>query len=206
MSSKIIKQINRNTQKCIEIHRSATQHYENKYVVVNHHCQGYAYSLPADKLQGTRELVSSWMFKKKTTKCGILSLIEVLQHATRVVQQGRTFLSRISHLQAALSFYYQRDLATSTIKLYHVGQKRYIQFCIQHNLTTSPTTELILLSFAAYLAKTQHNTSYHKSIHLCHLQISYHLDQVNREQAYSLPARVHLPFTTQIMQKINNYY
>ena len=65
----------------------------------------------------------------------------------------------IIHLQAAVSFYYQRGLANSTIKLNHVYQQRYIQFCIQHNnLTTFPTIELILLSFVEYLAK--HNITH----------------------------------------------
>ena len=64
----------------------------------------------------------------------------------------------ISHLQVAVSFYHQRGLSTSTIKLHQVGQQRYIQFSIQHNLTVFPTTELILLSFVTYLAK--HNITH----------------------------------------------
>ena len=58
--------------------------------------------LPADKLQRTRELVSSWMFRKTATKREILSLIGVLQHATRIVQPGRTFLSRMYATAAKL--------------------------------------------------------------------------------------------------------
>ena len=58
--------------------------------------------LTVDKLQRTRELVSSWMFKKKATKHEILSLIGVLQHATRIVQPGRTFLSSMYATAAKL--------------------------------------------------------------------------------------------------------
>ena len=59
----------------------------------------------------------------------------------------------IKDLQAAVSFYYQRGLANSTQKLYHIGQKRYIHFCTQHKLTALPATEFTMLSFSAYLAK-----------------------------------------------------
>ena len=58
--------------------------------------------LPADKLQRTRELVSLWMLKKTATKREILSLIGVLQHATKIVQPGRTFLSRMYATAAKL--------------------------------------------------------------------------------------------------------
>ena len=58
--------------------------------------------LPADKLQRTSKLVSSWMFKKKASKSEILSLIGVLQHATRIVQPGKTFLSRMYATAAKL--------------------------------------------------------------------------------------------------------
>ena len=51
--------------------------------------------LPADKLQKTRELVNSWMFKKTATKGEILSLLGVLQHPTTIVQPGRAFLSKM---------------------------------------------------------------------------------------------------------------
>ena len=42
------------------------------------------------------------MFKKKATKREILPLIGVLQHATRIVQPGRTFLSRMYATAAKL--------------------------------------------------------------------------------------------------------
>ena len=42
------------------------------------------------------------MFKKETTKYEILSHIKVLQHTTRIVQPGRTFLSRMYDTAAKL--------------------------------------------------------------------------------------------------------
>ena len=50
--------------------------------------------LPANKLQRTIELVSTWIFRR-ATKGEIVSLIGVLQHATTIVQPGRTFLCRM---------------------------------------------------------------------------------------------------------------
>ena len=71
--------------------------------------------IPADKLQRTRELVSSWMFRKTATKREILSLIGVLQHATRIVQPGRTFLSRMYATAAKLRklHFYTRSIRSS---------------------------------------------------------------------------------------------
>ena len=123
-------------------------------------------------------------------------------------------------LQATISFYYQRGLAPSTQKLYHVGQQRYIHFCSQHYLTALPSTEFTLLSFAAYLAK--HNIMYStikvyiSAIRNLHVMSGQHhhfanqltprLEQVlrgiKRDQSSRLPARVRLPITIQIMQQI----
>ena len=58
--------------------------------------------LPVDKLRRTREQVGSWMQKKKATKREILSLVGVLQHATKIVRSGRTFLSRMYATAAKL--------------------------------------------------------------------------------------------------------
>ena len=58
--------------------------------------------LPTDKLQRARELVSSWMTKKKATKREILSLIGILQHANKIVRCGRTFLNRMYETAAKL--------------------------------------------------------------------------------------------------------
>ena len=58
--------------------------------------------LPVDKLQRTQEQVGSWMQKKKATKREILSLVGILQHATKIVRSGRTFLSRMYATAAKL--------------------------------------------------------------------------------------------------------
>ena len=66
--------------------------------------------LPKDKLQRMRILVREWLTKKKATKREILSLVGLLQHATKVVRCGRPFLSRIYATAAKLKelHYYTR--------------------------------------------------------------------------------------------------
>ena len=64
--------------------------------------------LPEDKLSRIREEVSSWLQKNKATKRQILSLVGVLQHATKVVRYGRTFVARMYRAAAKvkeLSYY-----------------------------------------------------------------------------------------------------
>ena len=51
--------------------------------------------LPEDKLTRIRPLLSSWLTKKKATKIEILSLVGLLQHASKVVHPGRTFMARM---------------------------------------------------------------------------------------------------------------
>jgi len=51
--------------------------------------------LPEDKLLRIRSLLATWLSKKKTTKREILSLVGLLQHATKVVKPGRTFVARM---------------------------------------------------------------------------------------------------------------
>ena len=60
--------------------------------------------LPDDKLQRIRQQVGAWLSpkKRKATKREILSLVGLLQHATKVVTPGRTFLSRMYHAAARL--------------------------------------------------------------------------------------------------------
>ena len=58
--------------------------------------------LPVDKLRRTREQVGSWMQKKKAIKREILSLVGILQHATKIVRSRRTFLSRMYATAAKL--------------------------------------------------------------------------------------------------------
>ena len=51
--------------------------------------------LPKDKINRIRQLITSWLGKKKATKREILSLVGLLQHATKVIRCGRTFVSRM---------------------------------------------------------------------------------------------------------------
>ena len=51
--------------------------------------------LPDDKLQRIRQELITWMGKKKATKRHILSLVGLLQHATKVIRCGRSFVSRM---------------------------------------------------------------------------------------------------------------
>jgi len=64
--------------------------------------------LPVDKLQRIRNLLATWLRKRSATKREILSLVGLLQHATKVVKPGRTFVARM-YSEAArlgrLSFY-----------------------------------------------------------------------------------------------------
>ena len=49
--------------------------------------------MPSDKLSRMQDMLKSWLSKKKATKREILSLVGTLQHATKVVRPGRTFVS-----------------------------------------------------------------------------------------------------------------
>jgi len=51
--------------------------------------------LPQDKLTRKGEMLSQWLSKKKASKSKILSLVGMLQHATKVVKCGCTFRSRM---------------------------------------------------------------------------------------------------------------
>ena len=59
-------------------------------------------SLPTGKLSRIRHQVKAWLTKRKATKRQILSLVGILQHATKVVRPRRTFLSRMYSAAAKL--------------------------------------------------------------------------------------------------------
>jgi len=54
---------------------------------------------PAEKLQRIRNLLSAWLHKWKATKREILSLVGLLQHATKVVKPGRSFVQECTTKQ-----------------------------------------------------------------------------------------------------------
>ena len=92
--------------------------------------------LPVDKLRRTREQVGSWMRKKKATKREILSLVGILQHATKIVRSGRTFLSRMyttaaklreMHFYARLNKEFRSDLCWWDIFLENWNGIRLLQ-------------------------------------------------------------------------------
>ena len=58
--------------------------------------------LPTDKLHCIRHQVKTWLSKRRATKRQILSLVGLLQHATKSVCPGRTFLSQMYSLTAKL--------------------------------------------------------------------------------------------------------
>jgi len=51
--------------------------------------------LPDDKLKHIKCQLSIWLHRKKATKREILSLVDLLQHASKVVRPGRTFVARM---------------------------------------------------------------------------------------------------------------
>ena len=58
--------------------------------------------LPRDKLARIQQLLMSWLPRKKATKRQILSLVDTLQHATKVVCPGRAFVARMYSTAAKL--------------------------------------------------------------------------------------------------------
>ena len=72
--------------------------------------------LPDDKLARIRQCIDQWLPKKNATKRDILSLVGLLQHATKVVHCGSTFVSRMYSTAAKISKldFYTRLNKTST--------------------------------------------------------------------------------------------
>ena len=66
--------------------------------------------LPEDKLSRIHAQLTIWLGKKKATKREILSLVGLLQRATKVVRSGRTFVSRMYSTASKLKelYYYTR--------------------------------------------------------------------------------------------------
>ena len=58
--------------------------------------------LPHDKLQCIRAQIATWLGRQKAKKREILSLVGLLQHATKVVKPGRTFIARMYKAAAKL--------------------------------------------------------------------------------------------------------
>lgn len=58
--------------------------------------------LPEEKLRRTAVTIERWLHRRNATKREILSLVGVLQHAAKVVRPGRTFVSRMYSVAAAV--------------------------------------------------------------------------------------------------------
>lgn len=58
--------------------------------------------LPEEKLRRTAVTIERWLHRRNATKREILSLVGVLQHAAKVVRPGRTFVSRMYSIAAAV--------------------------------------------------------------------------------------------------------
>ena len=58
--------------------------------------------LPDDKLNRICHSIYNWLHKRKARKKEILSLVGLLQHATKIVRSGRTFVSRMYAAAAKL--------------------------------------------------------------------------------------------------------
>ena len=59
--------------------------------------------LPADKLTELKGMIISWTHRKACTKRNLQSLVGKLQHASRVVRPGRSFLRRMFELLKGVS-------------------------------------------------------------------------------------------------------
>ena len=59
-------------------------------------------SLPNEKLERIRNEISVWISRKTATKKQILSLVGLLQHATKVVRPSKTFVARMYSTAAKL--------------------------------------------------------------------------------------------------------
>ena len=77
------------------------------------------------------------------------------------------------HTSVSYYFYHQHSLAISIHKFYGTGIQRYLSFCQSINHTPTPTSELTLLLFVAYLAQSQLSLStikvYLLVVHSLHL-------------------------------------
>lgn len=119
-----------------------------------------------------------------------------------------------------VDFYLERALAPSTKRTYGSAKRRYLSFCITHDISPLPTSESLLCRYVAQLAND--NLS-HTSIKcylaaIRHLQIEQGLGDptisamaklelvirgVKRVQAEKQPARTRLPITIDILEKLH---
>ena len=72
--------------------------------------------LPEDKLSRIQTQLATWLGRRKATKRKILSLVGLLQHATKVVRLGRTFVSRMYNTAARIKKLHYYTTLTKAFK------------------------------------------------------------------------------------------
>ena len=103
--------------------------------------------LPPTKLQNIRNEIKAWLKKRDAKKRTILSLVGLLQHATKVVKPGRTFVSRmyataarvkkLSH-QTRLNAAFKSDLrwwhlfvtSWNEVSILHCSKETTFDYCL----------------------------------------------------------------------------
>ena len=99
--------------------------------------------LPEDKLSRIQQTLAHWQQKKTATKREILSLVGLLQHATKVVKCGRTFTARMYATAAKVKelHYYTRlnKEFRSDLAWWHTFVQHWNGLSILHPLNLSPS-------------------------------------------------------------------
>ena len=86
--------------------------------------------LPYDRLARIRQSIDQWLPKKKAIKHEILSLVRLLQHATKVVHCGRTFVSCMYSTAARLK---KLNFCTRLNKEFYSDLWRWHTFLVSWN-------------------------------------------------------------------------
>ena len=93
--------------------------------------------LPPDKLHIIRKEIITWLNKRDLKKRAILSLVGLLQHATKVVKSGRTFVSRMYTTAARAKKLSQQARLTvefkSDLRWWHLFVTSWNGISILHN-------------------------------------------------------------------------
>ena len=99
--------------------------------------------LPEDKLSRIQQTLAQWQQKKTATKRDILSLVGLLQHATKVVKCGRTFTARMYATAAKVKelHYYTRlnKEFRSDLAWWHAFVQHWNGLSILHTPSLSPS-------------------------------------------------------------------
>ena len=109
--------------------------------------------LPQDKLARIQEMLGRWLYKKKASKRKILSLVGLLQHATKVIRCGRTFTSRLYATAAKLKkqhFYTRLNRQfRSDVAWWHTFLRHWNGLSILRDPAVSSTPTLVVQTDAS---------------------------------------------------------